>query len=272
MAESDDGSFILIEATNDNNQPGQQQIQQHVVFATTTNLAASIDAWSEVSAPSIKSAHSSKSPKSQQVTSLNFLSKAIIQNSLTMIPGLTATTHGKHGHRKGTEEGYLIIPNHGDLDREASPFLSSESYTEHEDDADSKHAAADDGIHAAHVASVGSVGSRVPFSWAEIAKIQPQFQDDSATQHTKIQTRYRRTAALAASNVAPRNIALAPTETRLCEEVEEHMPAIPESDPFATKGDLGRRIRRAGKKGSRLKYPNGKKGAKNSNGKKKQQK
>lgn len=115
--------------------------------------------------------------------------------------------------------------------------------------------------------TIGSVGSRVPFSWAEITKIQPKFHNeldnfskpkvfDQSHQTLKIATRHQpkgNAKKQTKSNVSKVNNIVDKQEDIL-------MPSIPETDPFANKSDLGRRVRKAGKRGSRLKYPNGKKG------------
>ena len=112
--------------------------------------------------------------------------------------------------------------------------------------------------------TIGSVGSRVPFSWAEITKIQPKFHNESATDtdHQKPKV-FDQTPKIATRHLQQSRAPTAKRGTSYKAKVAEEdipMPSIPESDPFANRNDLGRRVRKSGKKGSRLKYANGKKG------------
>merc|ERR550525_1245635 len=117
--------------------------------------------------------------------------------------------------------------------------------------------------------TIGSVGSRVPFSWAEITKIQPKFHNeldnfskpkvfDQSHQTLKIATRHQPKGSGHGKKQTKSNVSKVNNIVDKQEDIL--MPSIPETDPFANKSDLGRRVRKAGKRGSRLKYPNGKKG------------
>merc|ERR1719334_335798 len=127
--------------------------------------------------------------------------------------------------------------------------------------------------------TIGSVGSRVPFSWAEITKIQPKFHNDRSTdsdhqkpkvfdQTPKIELRHlkKQRPNIEPNNNGNGNKSNASNSKRNSNQrtnIQRDdilMPSIPEADPSANKSDLGRRVRKAGKRGSRLKYPNGKKG------------
>lgn len=120
--------------------------------------------------------------------------------------------------------------------------------------------------------TIGSVGSRVPFSWAEITKIQPKFHNEGVPdndhqkpkvfdQTPKIATRHPSKNGMGKATTNPNSKRNQPTQRSKMERDEIPMPSIPEQDPCANKSDLGRRVRKAhGKRGSRLKYINGKKG------------
>lgn len=120
--------------------------------------------------------------------------------------------------------------------------------------------------------TIGSVGSRVPFSWAEITKIQPKFHNEMDNfskpkvfdQTPKIATRHQPKGSPKKRGGGP----VTATTSKVVESTQSSyqkedipMPSIPETDPFANKSELGRRVRKKdGKRGSKLKYPNGKKG------------
>eukprot|EP01084_Bolivina_argentea_P077192 139935_1 len=222
MAESDNDSFVLIEQLNTEGTVG----------------TASIDGWSEISAPSNKSLPTKATTATSAAFSLfntNYL-------------------------RTSADAGYCIVPTAISHDL----FLSNSTTNDHEEPQLPVTSNMNIRNH-----SIGSVGSRVPFSWAEITKIQPFFHNDQGAhkpkvfeQTPKIKTRYTSdTATLPKQKAQPKAVSI--NESSDYYDNHEMMPSIPESDPFATKSDLGRRVRRAGKRGSRLKYPNGKKGKKN---------
>jgi len=256
------------------------------------SVRSSVDGWSEISCPgSAKSTNSHTRRSSNEAFSV--FSGTYLQNPINAARSVTGTS----------DKGYYVVnSNGGCASQENGPVFSSNSTTfTNEKELQQRGRANGNGnpLHAAAAhpqpnnnASIGSVGSRVPFSWAEITKIQPRFHheaDDDAKSHgckpkvfdapTKIATRHSQAAINAPQRKSPSpspgasNASSSPKPTTASKrvraareraEAEEEipMPSISETDPYATKGDLGRRMRRGGKRGSRLKYPNGKRGGK----------
>ena len=209
----------------------------------------------------------------------NIFSGTFLQNPAPMIPNHTA----------GSDKGYYLInPSASQENPEGPIFSSYDVSTENEEGSNHNQMPLPlppipGPPNNVEKNSIGSVGSRVPFSWAEVTKIQPQFHNDPTTekpkvfdQTPKIRTRYRLSKVKSdeikmSASSSPRPPPNQVDNTRINNE-EYPMAAIPESDPYATKADLGRRVRRSGKRGSRLKYPNNRRGSKKNWRKKNQSK
>jgi hypothetical protein len=129
---------------------------------------------------------------------------------------------------------------------------------------------------------VQSALSKSVFSWAEITKIQPEFQKlrpvrqqrgkkplhfaNKNEQKTKIVTRVFADEQDGNHSNENDDTIDNDDENKPCQNMlnkfghPDHLPDIPE-DPHATKDDFGRKARRAGRKGARIKYPNGRRGS-----------
>ena len=191
----------------------------------------------------------------------------------------------------GSDKGYFMINNNAATQSQEhdGPILSDSTDLNDENDDTNNNTDNNNNNNMApnprqELHSIGSVGSRVPFSWAEITKIQPQFHNDAVQKPKvfestpKIKTRYRLKEVKKnndnsnAASVKPPVVESNASNLNYNDHNNELMPVIPESDPCATKGDLGRRVRKSGKRGSRLKYPNGRRGTKKNWRKKNQNK
>eukprot|EP01084_Bolivina_argentea_P022856 42512_1 len=167
MSDSED-SFILISSNNN------------------AGSVHSIDGWSEISIPSNRS-NPIKNAGAAPTNTFSVNTGTYLQNSTTSIPSFL-----HHTNASNSDKGYYLVsaPIH---------FSSNNSLTH---DSTNENA----GINTNNItinpnaninanASIGSVGSRVPFSWAEITKIQPQFHNQTNKPKVfdktpKIQTRY----------------------------------------------------------------------------------
>jgi len=279
--DSSNEEFILINV-NDNNGKVQQQVMfdnaqlTHSIInqSNNTNIAGSVhsmDGWSEITAPSVRSINSSQRKAGKESGgAFNIFGGTFLQNPAPLIPGLN--------HTSGSDKGYYLINPSASQENPEGPIFSSYDVSTNSNDHDHNNG----GIppipsslppNNIEKHSIGSVGSRVPFSWAEVTKIQPQFHNDLTAEKPKvfdstpkIRTRYRTKAKANDENGsgAKSNTPKPPVTDNTGINNEEYpMAAIPESDPCATKADLGRRVRRSGKRGSRLKYPNGRRTKKN---------
>jgi len=264
---SDKDSFVLVQLT-------QVQLTQSIVSNGSTEGSVhgqSMDGWSEISCPmSHRSTNSminasSKAPlvvegSAEGTANINVLGWHHVNSSGSM-ENCSMTSNGpifsSNSTTKEVEQLMATVSN--------SPLPDPPQQQQQMDQNNDNN-------------TVSSVGSRVPFSWAEITKIQPKFHNEAAgdidhqkpkvfEQTPKIATRHLPKHRAPASGPKRGNKA---SRSR-AEEEDIPMPSIPESDPFANKNDLGRRVRRSGKRGSRLKYPNGKRGG-NRNRRKKNQK
>lgn len=283
IMDSENEEFILIDV-NDKNGKVQQQVMfdnaqlTHSIInqSNNSNIAGSIhsiDGWSEITAPSVRSINSSQ--------------RKVVKESGGSVFGIFGGTFLQN--TAGSDKGYYLINPSASQENPEGPIFSSYDVSthsnEHNHDGDmpqipSPRNDINNMSNNIERHSIGSVGSRVPFSWAEVTKIQPQFHNDPTAekpkvfdQTPKIRTRYR-AKAKDGSNGSKSNSPKPPVvddNTRINNE-QYPMAAIPESDPYATKADLGRRVRRSGKRGSRLKYPNGRRGTKKNWRKKNQSK
>jgi len=250
MAESDNDSFILIEQQCNN------------VQLTRSPKTDSLDQWSEISVPSVKSINSIQKPVNTQ-SAFSVFSGTYLQSQPPMIPGLNNNNNGTN-----SDKGYYLINTTTNTTSQENVAIFSSNSTTNDDNAGNANH-----INNVNPNSIGSVGSRVPFSWAEITKIQPQFHNENNKEvhkpkvfecTPKILTRHRAKKKInnQENNNKPKIINNDSNSTET--DNSNPMPAIPESDPFATKtkSEFGRRVRKSGKRGSRLKYPNGRKGSK----------
>jgi len=264
----------------------EEQATDSFVFISVNgagSVRSSIDGWSEISCPGSAKSTNSHTRRSSAET-FNVFSGTYLHNA----------SAAAHGSVTGTsDKGFCLIS--GTSDNGAVFSSNSTTFTNDE----RKNTARN--VRTNAQCSVGSVGSRVPFSWAEITKIQPRFHheaDDDAKSYkpkvfdapTKIATRHSHSVAVAAPAAHRKSPSPSPSTSNLSgspnptaankrhkardrdrdrtaavrdAEEEIPMPSISETDPYATKGDVGRRnMRKSGKRGSRLKYPNGKRGGK----------
>lgn len=293
-----------------------KQSTQNLAGSTTH----SVDGWSEITAPSVHSINSTQKQGQgmmifiaifpllfpQQIDSIervllyistilyiavkesgstfSIFSGTFLHNPAPMIPN----------QAEGSDKGYYLINPSASQENTEGPMLSSyDVSTENEEGSNhnqmpnmplpSSLSSIPDPPNNIERHSIGSVGSRVPFSWAEVTKIQPAFHNDPDNgpkvfnQTPKIRTRYRRKGK--DNGIKPNNSnsprpppPSAQTDNTRINNEDYPMAAIPECDPYATKADLGRRVRRSGKRGSRLKYPNGRRGGKKNWRKKNQSK
>jgi len=108
-----------------------------------------------------------------------------------------------------------------------------------------------------------NVTSNIPFSWAEITKIQPSYHKTVSINKLDIQNALEKSNN--SINKKGKNENSDDDENKNTECVDDKLPKISEEDCHATKEDFGRTAKRAGKKGSRIKYPNGKKSSRRNN-------
>jgi len=262
---SDKDSFVLVQVNHQNAGSGSIMFHHaHLAQSVLSNGSGSqegschnhsVDGWSEISCP---------------LSHRSMLSK----QASCDLEGSTEGTTGWHHIRCN---GSGSIENQSITSNGSRPIFSSNSTTKEVDqcitnaeaNASSTSMPPDPPQHHNDSNTIGSVGSRVPFSWAEITKIQPKFHNECAAEDIdhqrpkvfertpRIETRHlpQTRSSNNSANSKPAHKAKAQTP-----ETEIPMPSIPESDPLANKSDLGRRVRKTGKRGSRLKYPNGRRG------------
>eukprot|EP01084_Bolivina_argentea_P028323 52664_1 len=254
---SDNDSFILIDAAHSERsasiQPNKAsssdlstpntnqliisnaQLTQSIVSNTT-----SMDGWSEISAPASLKSQRSYTAGSYKDNPFNLTEKDyhVIQPKNTVI--------------SGTNSSENVV-------------FSSKSVSTNNNDNNNGNNSNGNNNNVGD-ASLGSVGSRVPFSWAEITKIQPQFHTDKHNETHKPKV-FDQTPTIRTRQRYIKKNKINDTDEKMQEpknhddKNEDHLPVIPEANPYATKSDLGKKIRKSGKRGSRLKFPNGRRGS-----------
>lgn len=256
MAESDNDSFVLIEQHAISN---NAQLTHSIL--SNKSRTDSIDQWSEVSVPSVKSMNSiPKRAIANKQSAFSVFTGTYLQSQPPMIPGLN---NNNNNNGTSSDKGYYLINS---TSQENAAIFSSNSTTNDDNTGNINQ------INNVNPNSIGSVGSRVPFSWAEITKIQPQFHNENDKEAAKPKV-FDSTPKILTRHRAKNNVnnndnnnnnklhGKIINDNSTGTDDSNPMPAIPESDPFATK-TKSVRVRRSGKRGSRLKYPNGRRGSK----------
>jgi hypothetical protein len=274
--------FVFVDGTHSENRMEAEQINESVLLANVNQVhpaqskTGSIieDCWSEISAVafSLKSftplreldAQSLKSSKPNQPDNADAVFAGTYLQHSSLMPGISQNFDV-------CDDGFFIIDAESAADDDHSVHCSSNSAS-----VSSNHQQCSDVVGTRNkatndtVQSLASSASQVPFSWAEVTKIQPLFHRNQCHQSEQcnvfepkqpIKALNKIQSAPVSGHTQPQSFAnnAKKRSKHGVNADDQYLAYIPEADPFATKSDLGRHPRRVSKRRSRLRYPSDKK-------------